>query len=108
MWIFLAPSGAPTSFSAVLDNTVIAFTWDSVAEDQQNGDIAYYTLWCSIGSDEQFAINVTYTVEEISIGVYKTSSTYACKISASTLAGEGPTATESVTTGGRQKTLNLC
>ena len=98
---FSAPSGAPMNFNADLDNTVVKFTWDPVAEDKQNGDIAFYTLQCSIGSEQQFAINLTYTVEEISVGVYETSSTYTCKFSASTLAGEGPTATDTVITGGR-------
>ena len=102
-----APSAAPTNFEATLENTVISFTWGPVEEDQRNGVIAYYTLRCSIDSEKVFSLNLTYTVEEITVGVYETSSTYTCTISASTLAGEGPTASDSVATGGEYFTHPL-
>ena len=102
LYYVLAPSSAPRNFEAVLENTVVTFTWDAVAEGDRNGDIAYYTLRCKIGSEEQFSVNLTYTVEEISVGIYKVSSTYTCTISASTQAGEGPTASNPITAGGEQ------
>ena len=99
MFLFSAPSGSPMNFDAALENTVITFTWDPVAEEEQNGYVSYYTLQCSINSEKQFELNLTYSVEEILIGVYEVSSTYSCTISASNAAGEGPTASDSVTTG---------
>ena len=96
-----APTGAPANFSAVLNNTVLSLMWEPVGEDEQNGIILLYTLTCSISSGVAFELNLTATVEEIELGVYEADATYSCEIYASTSAGSGPSATITVTTGGR-------
>lgn len=95
-----APSGAPENFEATLNGTVATFTWDPPEDDEQNGNIVSYILSCSVDSELQFELNLT-DIEEISVGVYEIDATYTCEISASTLAGEGPTATLTVSTGGK-------
>ena len=94
------PTGAPVNFSAVLDNTVLSLTWAPVDENDQNGEILSYTLTCGIDSDVAFELNLTVTVEEIELGVYEADATYSCDIYASNSAGNGPSATITVTTGG--------
>ena len=89
------------NFSAALNNTVLSLMWESVNEDEQNGDILSYTLTCSIGSYVAFELNLTSTVEDIELGVYKFDTTYSCEIYASNSAGNGPSATITVTTGGK-------
>ena len=101
LFLDIAPSGAPENFDASIENTVATFIWDPPAEDEQNGDIVSYFLSCNIGSTVQFQLNLTDSVEEVAVGVYETSSTYTCTISASNSAGEGPTASDSFTTGGK-------
>jgi hypothetical protein len=86
------------NFNATTEDTVVTFTWDPPTEDSQNGDIVSYYLSCSIGSAVQFELNLTSSVEEISLGVYEVSSTYSCSVSASNSAGQGPTASTNVTT----------
>ena len=98
----IAPTGAPMNFNATTEDTVVTFTWDPPTEDSQNGDIVSYYLSCSIGSAVQFELNLTSSVEEISLGVYEVSSTYSCSVSASNSAGQGPTASTNVTTSGKQ------
>ena len=89
------------SFSAALNNTVLSLMWEAVNEDEQNGEILSYTLTCTIGSDVAFELNLIPTVEEIELGVYKVDATYSCEIYASNSAGNGPSATITVTTGGK-------
>ena len=89
------------NFSAVLNNTVLSLMWESVNENEQNVRILSYTLTCSIGSDVAFELNLTATVEEIELGVYEVDATYSCEIYASTSAGNGPSATITVTTDGK-------
>ena len=89
------------NFSAVLNDTVLSLMWEPVNEDEQNGQILSYTLTCNNGSDLAFELNLTATVEEIELGVYETDATYSCEIYASNSAGNGPSATITVTTGGR-------
>ena len=89
------------NFSASLNNTVLSLMWEPVDEDEQNGDILSYTLTCSIGSDVAFELNVTATTEEIELGVYEADTTYSCEIYASNSVGNGPSATITVTTGGK-------
>jgi len=96
-----APTGAPVNFFAALNNTVLSLMWEPVNEDEQNGEILSYTLTCSIGSDVAFELDLTATVEEIELGVYEADATYSCEIYASNSAGNGPSATITVTTGGR-------
>ena len=96
-----APTGAPVSFAATLNNTVLSLSWEPVDEDEQNGDILSYTLTCSIGSDVALELNLTATTEEIDLGVYEADATYSCEIYASNSAGDGPSATTTVTTGGK-------
>ena len=100
---FTAPSGAPVLFAASLTDTVVSFTWDPPAEDQQNGEIVSYFLSCSISNNVEFELNLT-DIEEISVGVYKTGSTYTCEIYAATSAGGGPTASQTVSTGSKSYT----
>lgn len=97
-----APTGAPVNFNANIEDTVLTFTWDPPAADSQNGDIVSYFLSCSVDSVVQFELNLTSSVEEISLGVYEVSSTYTCTISASNSNGEGPTASATATTGGKK------
>lgn len=89
------------NFNASIENTVVTFTWDPPAENQQNGEIVSYFLSCSIDSTVELELNLTDTVQEISVGVYEISSIYLCTISASNSVGEGPTANDSFTTGGK-------
>lgn len=89
------------NFSATLEDTVLSFTWDPPAEDQHNGEIVSYFISCSIGDEVELELNLTADVEEITVGVYKADSTYTCEIYAATSAGGGPTATRTVTTGGK-------
>ena len=98
--LYIAPTGAPMNFDASIEDTVLTFTWDPPATDSQNGDIVSYFLSCSINSVEQFELNLTSAVEEISLGVYEVSSTYTCTISASNSDGEGPTTSATAITGG--------
>ena len=88
------------NFNASIENSVVTFTWDPPATDEQNGVIVSYFLSCSIGSVSQFQFNLTSAVEEISVGVYEKSSVYSCTISASNSDGEGPTANTTITSGG--------
>ena len=88
-------------FDATIADTVLTLTWDPPAEDSQNGDILSYFLNCTVDGTSQFELNLTSLVEEISLGVYKESSTCTCTISASNSDGEGPTTSASVTTGGK-------
>ena len=104
VYLFAVPSGTPMNFDISIENTVITFTWDPPAEDERNGAIVYYFISCNIGSTLQFELNLTNTTEEISMGVYETSSTYTCTISASNSAGEGPTTSDTITTSGRELT----
>ena len=89
------------NFSAVLNNTVLSLMWEPVNEDDQNGEILSYTLTCYIGSDVAFELNLTATVEEIDLGVYEADATYSCEIYASNSAGNGPSVTITIATGGR-------
>ena len=86
------------NFDATIGDTVANFTWDPPDGD----DVTSYILICSISGAEQFELNLTSSVEEISLGLYEVSSTYSCSILASNSDGEGPTASASVTTGGKQ------
>ena len=96
-----APTGAPIYFSGTLNNTVLSLMWEPVNEAEQNGEILFYTLTCNVGSDLAFELNLIATVEEIELGVYEADATYTCEIYASYSAGNGPSATITVTTGGR-------
>lgn len=90
------------NFDISIENTVITFMWDPPAQEDRNGAIVSYFISCSIGSALQFELNITNNTQEISMGVYETSSTYTCTISASNSAGEGPTASDTITTSGKQ------
>lgn len=98
---FTAPSGSPEDFTATLDGTVLFLEWAPPTENRRNGVIVSYNLSCSINSNQVFELSLKATVEEIYLGIYRHESTYSCDISAATSAGNGPTATVSVMTGGR-------
>lgn len=89
------------NFAASLEDTVISFTWDPPAEDEQNGEIVSYFLSCSIDDEVELELNLTADIEEITVGVYKADSTYTCEIYASTSVGGGPAARQTITTGGK-------
>ena len=96
-----APTGAPVNFSAALNNTVLSLTWEPVVEEEQNGIILSYTLTCSIDSDVAFELSLTATIGEIELGVYEADVIYSCEIYASNSAGNGPSVTITIATGGR-------
>lgn len=89
------------NFVAILNDTVLFFTWDPPAEDERNGEIVSYTLSCDINDDLQFELSLI-DIEEISLGVYRVDSTYTCKIYASTSGGAGPAASLTLNTGSKQ------
>lgn len=89
------------NFAATLEDTVLSFTWDPPAEDEQNGEIVSYFLSCSIDGDVELELNLTADVEEITVGVYEADSIYTCEIYASTSVGGGPAARQTITTSGK-------
>ena len=94
------------NFTATLIGTVLLLEWAPPEEDDRNGDIISYSLSCSINDNEIFELNLT-DINEIYLGVYRHEATYSCDIYASTSAGGGPTASASVTTGGKLYSISV-
>lgn len=94
--IFTVHVTAPQNFDVALDGTVLSASWEA----PQDQNVTSYTLTCSVGGEDVLSLETTEL--EISVGVYRTSTTYSCNVYATTPDGDGtPTDSISVTTGGK-------
>ena len=76
----------------------LTFSWDPPSEDLRNGVITAYLLSCD---PQPEGLPKTYNQSEganITIGAFEEYTTYTCRVSASTSAGEGPRAMVVITT----------
>lgn len=95
--IFTVCVTAPQNFDVALDGTVLSASWDA-PEDE---NVISYTLNCSVDGEDVLSLETTLL--EVSVGVYRTSTTYSCTVYATTSNGDGtPTDAMSVTTGGKK------
>ena len=102
LYVFTAPSGPPQSFFVGVDVTSLFCSWDLPTEDDRNGAIVSYNLVCM--TDDITAIDITLnpTVLNITVNLYKPSTTYLCTVAASTAVGMGPpTDAITITTDGK-------
>ena len=89
-----APSGPPLHLRLVSKtHSSILLQWDPPHEDLRNGDITHYSLSCN---DSHY--NSTITTTEYNVTGLSPYTNYACNVTASTSAGEGPPAILHTTT----------
>ena len=94
------PDGPPLNFEITVQGPrTLTFSWDPPSEDLRNGVITGYLLTC----DPQLeGLRMTYEQSDgvnITVGGFIPSTTYHCSVYASTSAGDGPPASDSVTIG---------
>ena len=99
MCIATAPDGPPLNFVITVQGPrTLTFSWDPPSEDLRNGVITGYLLSCD---PQPEGLPMTYEQSEvvnITVGGFEVYTTYTCRVSASTSAGEGPSATVVITT----------
>ena len=93
-----APAGLPQDFTITPeDATTLIFTWEPPVPTGHNESITGYTLSCDPTVDG-LPNTYNYTTLNITIGGFRPFTDYNCSVSASTSEGDGPPASELVTT----------
>ena len=101
------PTGIPLNFSASIDGPrMLTFSWRSPSEEQQNGPIVGYHLQCISIHDHDHRIEIDLTSNDyiqltnnsLSVSEVLPNTSYNCSVSASTAAGRGPIASQTIST----------
>lgn len=92
-YLFIVPSGPPEEVKVhVINSTLVQAFWHPPVEDQQNGEILYYTvtIYINTGQGSHQTHTITTNSSRIQLPLLRPFSDYSITVAASTSVGRGP------------------